>query len=364
MVTRQSDAAGATADPRLLDEIPIATLVVDPSSDRITDANTAAAALVTGSPADLRALPLSRTLVSSGDGDRLQVGDRSVPVHIVGPDDWRNADGPVSIVLIDRVAVSLAHLSDDRLREECLDLRRQLDEARTRQQKLVSVWAHELKTPLTVIQSYLEILTGDLDEGLSEEQLSFLNITKESVLRLRRLVLDLVDLIAFRSGHLSIEAATVEVSSLLDEVIREMRPLADAADVELLLERPAIRVAIRADADRVGQILRNLLDNAFKFTPSGGAVTLRTRVERDWVIIDVADSGVGIPPDDLDRVFDEFVQLRPTRTRRRQRGSGLGLAISRQIAHAHGGLIELESEIGSGSTFSVRLPREHNLDHI
>jgi signal transduction histidine kinase len=325
-------------------------------------ANPAAAALVTCSPADLMALPLGRALVGGDDDAELRVGDRSVPVYIVAPDGWRGADGPVTIVLLDRMTMTLAALDDERLRDECGRLRRQLDEARTRQEKLVSVWAHELKTPLTVVQSYLEILTGDLDEGLSEEQLNFLNITKESVLRLRRLVLDLVDLIAFRSGHLSIEASTVDVASLLDEVIDEMQPLAAAAEIELAHERPAIRVAIRADGDRVRQIVRNLLDNAFKFTPPNGRVTVRTRVSSDWVTVDVVDSGIGIPPDQLDRVFDEFVQIRPAGIRRRRSGTGLGLAISRQIAQAHGGGLDVDSEVGTGSVFSVRLPREHNLD--
>jgi signal transduction histidine kinase len=238
-------------------------------------------------------------------------------------------------------------------------MRRELDTLRSGQERLVSVWAHELKTPLTVVQSYLEILTSDLDDGLSEEQLSFLQITKQSVMRLRRLVLDLVDLIGFRSGHLSIEPATVDVAELLETVTGELAPLASSAGIELVHERPAVRLAIRADGDRVGQILRNLLDNAMKFTAEGGRVTVRTRVEREWVTIDVEDTGVGIPPGDLERIFEEFVQLEREAPRRRQRGSGIGLAISRRIAEAHGGTIEVASAPGKGSVFSVRLPREH-----
>ena len=239
-------------------------------------------------------------------------------------------------------------------------MRRQLDEFQTGQGRLVSVWAHELKTPLTVVQSYLEILTTELDEGLSPEQLSFLTISYDSVMRLRRLVLDLVDLIGFRSGHLSLETAPVDVDSLLDETIDEMKPIAESADLELVLERPAVRVAIRADGDRVRQIIHNLLDNAFKFTPPGGRVEVRTRVERDWVIIEVADNGIGIDESDMGRVFEEFVQLKRSGIKRRQRGSGLGLAISRRIAEAHGGSIEVSSEVDSGSVFSVRLPRDHD----
>ncbi len=218
----------------------------------------------------------------------------------------------------------------------------------------MSVWAHELKTPLTVVQSYLEILTGDLDEGLSHEQLSFLNITKESVHRLRRLVLDLVDLIGFRSGHLSVETATVDVAGPPRRGHRrDAAPRPDRRDRTSSTNARPFESRSAPTADRVRQILSNLIDNSFKFTPPGGRVTVRTRVERDWVIIDIVDNGVGIHPADLDRIFEEFVQLKHQGVRRKQRGSGLGLAISQRIAEAHGGAIEVESKLDEGSVFSV-----------
>lgn len=359
MVTRQLDSALVDEADRTLDAIPVAVLVVDPGADRIVNANTAAGELVACTPRDLTAVPLSRTVVGDDEHAKIRLGDRSLPVRVVGPPGWREHGDVVVLVLLDRLELAVAAMEEGELRQECELLRRELDDSRRAAERLVSVWAHELKTPLTVVQSYLEILTGDLDDGLSDEQLSFLNITKESVLRLRRLVLDLVDIIGFRSGHLSVEPATVDVAVLLDEIFGEMQPLAASAEIDLVHERPAIRVAIRADADRVSQIVRNLLDNAFKFTPPGGRVIVRTRVERDWVIIDVADNGIGIRPSDLDRVFVEFVQLKRRGARRKQRGSGLGLAISQRIAEAHGGIIEVESEVDAGSTFSVRLPREH-----
>lgn len=359
MVTRQEDSALAPEARPTLDDIPAPALVVDASNDSIIEANQAAAALASCSPADIMVLPLSRALVGDNSHTELMIGDRAIPVHVLGPPGWKEGDGHATIILLDRLSLAVAAMDESELKTECERLRGELDETRTRQERLVSVWAHELKTPLTIVQSYLEILTGDLDDGLSDEQLSFLNITKESVHRLRRLVLDLVDLIGFRSGHLSVEPSTVDVATLLDEAIGEMQPLAQAADLELVHERPAIRVAIHADGDRVGQILRNLIDNAFKFTPRGGRITVRTRVEREWVIIDVVDNGLGIHPADVDRIFEEFVQLKHRGARRKQRGSGLGLAISQRIAEAHGGAIEVESTLDEGSVFSVRLPREH-----
>jgi len=359
MVTRQEDTDPAVDARPAMDDVPVPILVVDVGADAIVSANATAAALVPCSPYDLMVLPLSRTLVGGENRAELRVGDRTIPVRVLGPVGWRSAEGQTTLVLLDLLELAMDAMEESELKTECANLRQELDETRTRQERLVSVWAHELKTPLTVVQSYLEILTGDLDEGLSQEQLSFLNITKESVGKLRRLVLDLVDLIGFRSGHLSVETSTVDVAGLLDEVMAEMQPLADTAEVDLIHERPAVRVAICADADRVRQILRNLIDNSFKFTPPGGRITVRTRVEREWVIIDIVDNGVGIHPADLERIFEEFVQLKHKGVRRRQRGSGLGLAISQRIAEAHGGAIEVESKLDEGSVFSVRLPREH-----
>lgn len=360
MVTRQEDPAPAGVVDYSIDDANVPILVVDAGADRIVHANEAAAALIPCSPHDLTVLPISRTLVGDQEQAELRVGDRAIPVKVLGPEDWNVREGPTTLVLLDRLQLAMDAMDESELKTQCHILRQELEETRTRQERLVSVWAHELKTPLTVVQSYLEILTTDLDEGLSDEQLSFLNITKKSVFKLRRLVLDLVDLIGFRSGHLSVETSTVDVAVLLNEVVHEMLPLAQTAEVELIHERPAVRVAIRADADRVRQILRNLIDNAFKFTPPGGQITVRTRVERKWVIIDIVDNGVGIHPADVGRIFEEFVQLEQKTARRRQRGSGLGLAISQRIAEAHGGAIEVESEIDQGSVFSIRLPREHD----
>ena len=359
MVTRQEDPVLSDDVEHSIDDVMVPILVVDAETDRIVSANETAAALIPCSPHDLMVLPLSRALVGGEEQAELRVGDRTIPVRVLGPKGWRNLWGHTTLVLLDRLQLAMDAMDEGELKTQCDILRQELDESRTRQERLVSVWAHELKTPLTVVQSYLEILTTDLDEGLSDEQLSFLKITKESVFRLRRLVLDLVDLIGFRSGHLSVEISAVDVAGLLDEVIDEMQPLADDAEIELIHERPAVRVAIQADADRVRQILRNLIDNALKFTPPGGKITVRTRVERDWVIMDVVDSGVGIHPADVERIFEEFVQLKRKTARRRQRGTGLGLAISQRIAEAHGGAIEVESELDKGSIFSIRLPREH-----
>lgn len=338
--------------------VPVATLVVDPAADDVVYANPAAAALLTCTTADIEAQPLSRVLSGSGPQCLFRIGDRSVPVFVIGDADWRDAPGPTTVALLDRFQLATMALDDTDLKTHCAQTKRDLDAFREGQNRFVSVWAHELKTPLTVIQSYLEILTGDLNEGLSNEQLSFLKITQESVTRLRRLVLDVVDVVGFSSGHLSVETAAVDVDDLLTECFDALQPLAAESGIALIHERPAVRVLIRADADRVAQILRNLIDNAIKFSPPEGRITVRTRVEPDWVKVEVQDTGAGILPEDLDRIFEEFIQVQH-RGFRRQPGSGLGLSISKRIAEAHGGTIEVESTVGEGSTFALKLPREY-----
>ncbi len=231
-------------------------------------------------------------------------------------------------------------------------LRGDVEELTARRTLFLSASAHELKTPLTVLQVYLETLSNELAEGMTQEQRSFVEICHESVLRLRRLVLDLVDLAALDSGRVKIEVEQVELESTLIEVIKEMRPLADRAQLVLSLEVNG-PMSVRADTVRTRQIVRNLLDNAIKNTPAGGSVSLRAAPLQDMAEITVEDTGVGIPADQLDAVFEEFVQIKRSPE---GGGSGLGLAICRRLVDAMGGRITVTSEEGKGTTFVVSLP--------
>lgn len=231
-------------------------------------------------------------------------------------------------------------------------LRAEVEELTARRTLFLSASAHELKTPLTVLQVYLETLATELSDGMSEEQRSFVEICHDSVLRLRRLVLDLVDLAALDTGRVSLEMEKVEVNDLLSEVVNEMQPLAGRAELSLFAH-PCDPTNLLADPVRIRQILHNLVDNAIKNTPAGGSVDLRATPLRDLVEISVSDTGVGIPADRLEAVFQEFVQL--TRTHEGG-GSGLGLTICRRLAEAMGGRITVSSEEGVGSVFSVTLP--------
>jgi signal transduction histidine kinase len=149
----------------------------------------------------------------------------------------------------------------------------------------------------------------------------------------------------------------MELREVIRSVLDEMHPLALSSGVRLLDATAAESVPpVRADADRTRQVVRNLVDNAIRFTPDGGTVTLSVRVQEDSVHLEVADTGIGIPENQLDTIFDEFVQG-PRPVPGRSRGSGLGLAICRRITSAMGGRIRAESTMGSGTSMVVTLPR-------
>ncbi len=288
---------------------------------------------------------------------------RRIPVRIHrGPVSSEAERGSV-VAVIDRRLEAEALQREDSLRAavrrqlgEIEDLNRQLDALEVARATFLSASAHEFKTPLTVIQSYLEILLNDLSAGLSPEQLSFLRITFASVLRLRRLVVDLVDLAAMESGNIQLEIEEVDVRPLIGSAIEEIQPLAQRANIGLTRLVSGELPAVRGDGDRILQVLRNLLDNAIKYTPAGGRVWVETSVDGDSVVVSICDTGIGIAGDQLSAIFDEFYRAEHTGLGRRH-GAGLGLTISRRIMRALGGRITVESTAGQGSCFSIHIPR-------
>ncbi len=218
--------------------------------------------------------------------------------------------------------------------------------------RFVSDAAHELKTPLSILRSYLEILVEDLDEGFSAEQREFIRVAAHSARRLQRLVEELLDLAALEAGHLQIALEQVSTQEAAGAVVAELQPLADQGKVGLRLE-VAAPLALRADLERLKQILRNLVENGVKYTQSGGDVVVRCERRGDRGVISVRDTGVGIPAETLPRIFDEFVRVPGRRT---VEGAGLGLAIARRLVLAMGGQVWAESAPGIGSQFFVELP--------
>jgi signal transduction histidine kinase len=232
--------------------------------------------------------------------------------------------------------------------ERLLELDRMKDQ-------FVSTVTHELRTPLTSMIGYLEMLTGESDVGelSAEEQQHFLEIVDRNCQRLNRLVDDILTIARIDSGRFSLERTSVDLVSLASERIESIRAAAEQKEVEIRLTIDQEPPPFYADAMRLGQLLDNLLSNAVKFTPAGSVVRVTLALRGDTVRVEVADSGVGIPRDELDKLFDRFFRAS---TAAAVQGTGLGLSIAKSIVEAHGGAISVESEIGVGTTFSVDLP--------
>jgi len=216
------------------------------------------------------------------------------------------------------------------------------------QQRFITDISHELRTPLAAIRGNLEVLQrgAQADPALLQESLQ--DIERE-VARLSRMVADLLALARADAG-VHLERRPVELGPLLLEVYREARHLARGAEVRLGGED---EVQVEGDPDRLKQLLLNLVDNALKYTPPGGTVTLSLYREGSWVCLCVADTGPGIAAGDLPHLFERFYRGKGAG---RRSGMGLGLSIARWIAQEHGGQITVESREGQGSTFTLWLP--------
>lgn len=229
------------------------------------------------------------------------------------------------------------------------DLRR----AERLRRELTANVSHELRTPLTSIKGFTETL---LAGAWADEQTCrrFLSIIDAEATRLMTLVDDLMALSRLESHAARMELGPVRLDALIEEAASRLRPQADQHRIALRATA-AGETIVAADADRLLEVLTNLIDNAIKFTQPGGTVEVTLRQDGGDAVVSVADSGRGIPPDDLPRIFDRFYRVERSRSREAG-GTGLGLAIAKHIVEAHGGRIAVTSRPGAGSTFSVALP--------
>jgi two-component system phosphate regulon sensor histidine kinase PhoR len=216
--------------------------------------------------------------------------------------------------------------------------------------------SHELKTPLTAVSGYAETL---LDESIPPAQRrAFVGTIRENAIRMQRIVDDLLDLSRIESGGWRPRVGAVDLAAIADEVLEAVRPAARAKGLALLMEMADDPAVLRADPTAVRQIVSNLLENAIRYTKDG-VVTLRTTSGEEGVRIEVSDTGIGIAPEHLPRIFERFYRVDAGRSRD-EGGTGLGLAIVRHLAEAHGGRIEATSTLGSGTTISVLFPTERS----
>jgi two-component system phosphate regulon sensor histidine kinase PhoR len=216
----------------------------------------------------------------------------------------------------------------------------------------ISNISHELRTPLASLKALADTLhDGALEDPPAARR--FLERMEVEVDALVQMVQELLELSRIESGQVGFEIAPVSVDDVVRPPVERLRPQAERADLRLSIDLAPDLPPMLADAERVQQVITNLVHNAIKFTPPGGAVAVSARAEEDEVIISVRDTGVGIPADDLPRIFERFYKADRARS---GGGTGLGLAIAKHIVLAHGGRIWAESVEGRGSTFSVALP--------
>ena len=224
---------------------------------------------------------------------------------------------------------------------------------RVRQEFVANV-SHELRTPLTVVKGYAEAL---LDENLqsSPQAVDFLKVIDRHAARMEKIVADLLLLSQLESPARSLRKEAIDVPELLQTALGSVRPLAEAKKQILEWKSPVEILPLSGDSEKIHQMLVNLLQNAINYTPEGGRIILEGRKGDGGVQFEVADTGIGIPTEDLPRIFERFYRVDKGRSRELG-GTGLGLSIVKHIAEAHGGSVSVESQVGKGSRFTVILP--------
>jgi len=216
--------------------------------------------------------------------------------------------------------------------------------------------SHELRTPLTSIKGYIEaLIDGAKDDP--QKCVEFLGIIQRHADQLNALLADLLQLSTIESGQYQWQRGTVSISHLIDKAVHLLRPQADKKGQTISIGSSEGVGPVTGDADKLIQVLINLIDNAVKYTPKGGRITVEARQRPGDVELTVSDTGIGIPPMEIPRIFERFYRVDRARSRE-MGGTGLGLSIVKHIVEAHGGKVSVESQFGKGSRFIVTLPKQ------
>jgi signal transduction histidine kinase len=253
------------------------------------------------------------------------------------------------------------------LRDRCLIDSHALEETNRKLMELdrlrtyfLGMVSHDLKAPLVAIESYCQVILGGFAGEINEEQREMLERSSHRIGELLNLINDLLDVSRIEAGQIAQEFKAMSLSEVVEGSLEDIQTMAKEKGMELRVEMPGELPIIHAAPHRLRQVLNNLLSNAIKFTPSEGLITISVEDKRDCFQVEVMDTGVGIPSDDLPYVFDEFFRGRNAE----RTGAGLGLSIAKKIVEAHGGKIWAESpctDDGKGSKFTFILPKSGKL---
>ena len=222
--------------------------------------------------------------------------------------------------------------------------------------EFVSLVSHELRTPLTSIKGYTDLLLAEDAGPLTDTQREFLQIIAQNTERLTGLINDLLEIERLEAGRTQLSLAPLDLREVLEEVARTFKVNAEDKGLQFAVELPGTRLPVEGDRDALVRVFSNLVSNAIKYTPQG-SVTLRAFCDdaRNEVVVEVADTGIGIAPEEREKIFEKFYRASDEYARRIG-GTGLGLAIVRALVEQHQGAVAVESALGRGSTFTVRLP--------
>jgi len=273
------------------------------------------------------------------------------------------ADSDLQLMTSVAASVSIA-VENAQLYSQLLAANEALRQANDAKTAFVSAVAHELRTPMTAIRGYLDLLLAQVSGPLTGQQVEFLDVIRNNADRLSILVADLLDVARIEAGHLRFEPEPVSPLAIINEVVNSLRGQAEAKGLRIRIDADPALPVIQADHNRLAQVMTNLVSNAIKYTPDGGCVTieanlLSTEPTNDgparWLRISVCDNGIGIAPEDLPRLCEKFFRSDDPRVRAIT-GTGLGLSIAKGIIEMHGGKLSIESQLDAGSRFSFTLP--------
>ena len=229
--------------------------------------------------------------------------------------------------------------------------------------EFVSIAAHQLRTPLSAIKWTLKmLLDGDLGE-ITEEQREFVNKAYRANERMIKLINDLLNVARIEEGRYLYKLSSLNIEPLVRKIVESLRQEAERKKIKLEFKKPKKKLPkLMLDAEKISLAIQNLVENAIKYTPAGGRVTISLKVENEEVVFSVKDTGVGIPKEQQDRVFSKFFRGANV-MRMETEGSGLGLFITKNIIEAHGGRIWFQSKEGRGTTFYFAIPFFQKVEH-